>query len=47
VIPGARTSAQARANAEAASLPALPEATHEAVSQLYREQIAPQVHQRW
>jgi aryl-alcohol dehydrogenase-like predicted oxidoreductase len=47
VIPGARTSEQARANAGAASLPALPEATHEAVSQLYREQIEPQVHQRW
>jgi aryl-alcohol dehydrogenase-like predicted oxidoreductase len=47
VIPGARTSEQARANAESASLPPLPEATHEAVSRLYRDRIAPQVHQRW
>jgi aryl-alcohol dehydrogenase-like predicted oxidoreductase len=47
VIPGARTSEQARANAEAASLPPLSDTTHEAVSQLYRKQIAPQVHQRW
>jgi aryl-alcohol dehydrogenase-like predicted oxidoreductase len=47
VIAGARTSEQARENAEAGSLPSLPEATREAISHLYEEKIAPQVHQRW
>jgi aryl-alcohol dehydrogenase-like predicted oxidoreductase len=47
VIAGARTSEQARENARAGSLPPLPGATREAISQLYQEKIAPQVHQRW
>jgi aryl-alcohol dehydrogenase-like predicted oxidoreductase len=47
VIPGAKTPEQARANAAAAALPALPAETHAAVAELYRRRIAPLVHQRW
>jgi aryl-alcohol dehydrogenase-like predicted oxidoreductase len=47
VIPGAKTPDQARANAAAADLPALPEETLRTITTLYRDQIAPQVHQRW
>jgi aryl-alcohol dehydrogenase-like predicted oxidoreductase len=47
VIAGAKTSEQARDNAAASDLQPLPEATREAVAQLYRDRIAPQVHQRW
>jgi aryl-alcohol dehydrogenase-like predicted oxidoreductase len=47
VIPGAKTPEQARTNAAAAQLPALGEATHELIADLYRRRIAPQVHQRW
>ena len=47
VIAGAKTSAQVRDNAAASSLPPLSDATHEAIAELYREKIAPQVHQRW
>jgi aryl-alcohol dehydrogenase-like predicted oxidoreductase len=47
VIPGAKTPEQARANAAAADLPALPEDTLRAITELYRERIAPQVHHRW
>jgi aryl-alcohol dehydrogenase-like predicted oxidoreductase len=47
VIPGAKTPEQARANAAAADLPALPEDTLRTIAELYRERIAPQVHQRW
>ncbi|MER5177463.1 aldo/keto reductase [Streptomyces sp. NPDC002896] len=47
VIPGARSVAQARANAEAAQLPPLPEATLTAVRELYDTRIRPQVHHRW
>ncbi len=47
VIPGAKTPEQARANAAAAELPDLPEATMRRISELYRARIAPQVHHRW
>ena len=47
VIPGAKTPEQARANASAADLPALPESVRHAISELYSACIAPQVHQRW
>ncbi len=47
VIPGAKTPEQARANAAAAALPELPADTLGAIAAIYREQIAPQVHQRW
>lgn len=47
VIPGARTVAQARANIAAAALPALPQATLDAVARLYDTDIRPHVHQRW
>jgi aryl-alcohol dehydrogenase-like predicted oxidoreductase len=47
VIPGARTAEQARSNAAAGELPPLPEATMRTIAELYRERIAPQVHQRW
>jgi aryl-alcohol dehydrogenase-like predicted oxidoreductase len=47
VIAGARTSDQVRDNAAASDLPPLPDTTHTAIETLYRERIAPQVHQRW
>jgi aryl-alcohol dehydrogenase-like predicted oxidoreductase len=47
VIPGARTPEQARANAAAGALGPLPEPTLEAIDELYRDRIAPLVHQRW
>jgi aryl-alcohol dehydrogenase-like predicted oxidoreductase len=47
VIAGARTSEQVRDNAAASNLVPLPAGTRDAVSKLYREQIAPLVHQRW
>jgi aryl-alcohol dehydrogenase-like predicted oxidoreductase len=47
VIPGARNVGQARANAEAAALPPLPDATLAAVRELYDRRIRPQVHDRW
>jgi aryl-alcohol dehydrogenase-like predicted oxidoreductase len=47
VIPGAKTREQAHANAAAADLPELPAATIERIATLYRERIAPLVHQRW
>nr|WP_165988617.1 aldo/keto reductase [Streptomyces sp. YIM 98790] len=47
VIPGARSPEQARANAAAATLPPLPEATLEAVRELYDRLIRAQVHHRW
>ncbi len=47
IIPGAKTVEQARENAAAAELPALPEETMRRISELYRERIAPQVHHRW
>ncbi|MFG2913502.1 aldo/keto reductase [Kitasatospora sp. NPDC048298] len=47
VIPGARNVTQARANAAAAELPALPPATLASVRELYDRRIRPQVHARW
>jgi aryl-alcohol dehydrogenase-like predicted oxidoreductase len=47
VIPGAKTSDQAHANAAASELAPLSESTQTAIATLYREQIAPQVHYRW
>jgi aryl-alcohol dehydrogenase-like predicted oxidoreductase len=47
VIPGARNAAQAKANAEAAALPALSDATMKAGREIYENLIAPHVHQRW
>ncbi|GAB2979676.1 aldo/keto reductase [Streptomyces pseudoechinosporeus] len=47
VIPGARSPEQARANAEAAALAPLPEATLDAVRELYDRSIRAQVHHRW
>ena len=47
VIPGARTPEQARANAAAASLPALPAAFLDAVAQLYDERLRAAIHPRW
>ena len=46
-IPGAKTPEQARANAAAADLPALPPATMERIAELYATRIRPLVHQRW
>jgi aryl-alcohol dehydrogenase-like predicted oxidoreductase len=47
VIPGAKTAEQARANAAAADLPALPEDSLQTITAIYRERIAPQVHHLW
>ncbi|MEU8352691.1 aldo/keto reductase [Streptomyces sp. NPDC048845] len=47
VIPGARDAGQARANAAAADLPALPGSTLAAVRDLYDRRIRAQVHDRW
>ena len=47
IIPGAKTPDQARANAAAADLPPLSAATMQTIAELYRQRIAPQVHQRW
>ena len=47
VIPGARTAGQALGNIAAATLPALPQATLDAVAQVYDQDIRPHVHQRW
>lgn len=47
VIPGARNAAQARANAAAAGLDPLPDATLTAVRELYDARIRPLVHDRW
>jgi aryl-alcohol dehydrogenase-like predicted oxidoreductase len=47
VIPGARDSRQARANAAAAELAPLSRAVHDEVAAIYRELVADQVHHRW
>jgi aryl-alcohol dehydrogenase-like predicted oxidoreductase len=47
VIPGARSAEQATANAAAADVPALPEATLDAVEDLYTRLIKTQIHHRW
>ena len=46
-IPGAKTAAQARDNAAAASLPALSGETMAAVRAVYDDLIRPHVHERW
>ncbi|NJC82552.1 aldo/keto reductase [Planosporangium mesophilum] len=47
VIPGARDSRQARANADAAALPPLSREVHDEVEAIYRDLVAEQVHHRW
>lgn len=47
VIPGAKSRAQAEANAAASALPALDPATMDKLRALYRDKIAPHVHHRW
>jgi aryl-alcohol dehydrogenase-like predicted oxidoreductase len=47
VIPGARNPDQARANAAAADLPPLSDHDMDRIATVYRERIAPHVHQRW
>jgi aryl-alcohol dehydrogenase-like predicted oxidoreductase len=47
VIPGARTAAQARANAEASAVPALDDATLSAFEAIYDQRIRGHVHDRW
>ncbi len=47
VIPGAKNPEQAIANAAAADLDPIPEATMAALADLYASRIAPHVHQRW
>jgi aryl-alcohol dehydrogenase-like predicted oxidoreductase len=47
VIPGARSPAQARANAAVADLPALPGPAHAAVAGVYADLVRPRVHDRW
>jgi aryl-alcohol dehydrogenase-like predicted oxidoreductase len=46
-IPGAKNAEQARSNAAAGRLTALDEGGMEAVRAVYRERIAPHVHQLW
>ena len=46
-IPGARNATQARANADAATLPALSPPVMAALKAVYDEDIKPHVHQRW
>ena len=46
-IPGAKTEEQARANAAAADLPALPPSTMAAVRAVYDEALRPLVHSSW
>ena len=47
VIPGARNVAQARANAAAGAVPALPAAFLDDVRDLYDRRIREQLHGRW
>jgi aryl-alcohol dehydrogenase-like predicted oxidoreductase len=47
VIPGARSTDQARQNAEAASLPALSQAELDAIEDLYDKYFRARVHDRW
>jgi aryl-alcohol dehydrogenase-like predicted oxidoreductase len=47
VIPGAKTPEQARVNAAAADLSAPSPETMERIAEIYRQQVAPLVHQRW
>jgi aryl-alcohol dehydrogenase-like predicted oxidoreductase len=47
VIPGARNSEQVLTNVSASEMARLPDATHRAIEQIYRETVRPLVHQRW
>jgi aryl-alcohol dehydrogenase-like predicted oxidoreductase len=47
VIPGARSTGQARQNAEAAALPPLSQAELEAIEGLYDKYFRAKVHDRW
>jgi aryl-alcohol dehydrogenase-like predicted oxidoreductase len=47
VIPGAKTPEQARENAAASDLPPIGQSTMDALAELYHDEIAPMVHQRW
>ena len=47
VIPGARSTGQAEQNAEAASLPPLPQAELDAIERLYDKYFRATVHDRW
>ena len=47
VIPGARSAEQARANAAAGSLPALPPAFLDAVAELYDQRLRGTIHPQW
>src|SRR5437763_147944 len=47
VIPGARSTSQAEQNAEAASLPPLPQASLDAIEGLYDRYFRATVHDRW
>lgn len=47
VIPGARNAEQAKANAAAASLPAIPQDVMDATREVYSRLVAPHVHDRW
>jgi aryl-alcohol dehydrogenase-like predicted oxidoreductase len=47
VIPGAKSRAQAQANAAASTLGTLPPETLHALKKIYDDKIAPHVHHRW
>jgi aryl-alcohol dehydrogenase-like predicted oxidoreductase len=47
VIPGAKSRAQAQANAAASALDPLPQQTMHALKKIYDDKIAPHVHHRW
>jgi aryl-alcohol dehydrogenase-like predicted oxidoreductase len=47
VIPGARSTGQARQNSEAASLPPLPQAELDAIEGLYDTYFRARLHDRW
>ena len=47
VIPGARSVDQARSNAAAGELPALPDAFLTAVTELYDRRLRASIHDRW
>jgi aryl-alcohol dehydrogenase-like predicted oxidoreductase len=47
VIPGAKSRAQAQANAAASALAPLPPQTMDALEKIYDEKLAAHVHQRW
>ena len=46
-IPGAKNATQTAANCAAADLPALDDATLQAIAQIYQERLKPLVHHRW